>query len=86
VNYKADVKHWVLDSGCSQHMTGNDSMFTSFGDPGDHDHVTYGDNTRGRVAGLGRIAITKDFSISNVLYVESLNLICFLLLNFMILD
>jgi hypothetical protein len=30
-----------------------------------------GDNARGRVAGLERIAITKDFSISNVLYVES---------------
>jgi hypothetical protein len=45
-------KHWVLDSSCSQHMTGNDSMFTSLGDPGDHDHITYEDNTRGRVAGL----------------------------------
>jgi hypothetical protein len=53
-------------------MTDNDSMFTSLGDPGDHDHVTYADNTRGRVAGLGRIAITNDFSISNILYVESL--------------
>jgi hypothetical protein len=47
-------------------------MFTSLRDHKDHDHVTYGDNTRGRVAGLGRIVITKDFSISNVLYVESL--------------
>jgi hypothetical protein len=73
VNYKADGKHWVLDSGCSQHMTNNDSMFSFLGDPGDHDHATYGDNTRGRVAGLGRITITKDFSISNVLYVESLS-------------
>jgi hypothetical protein len=54
-------------------MTDNDSMLTSLEDPGDHDHVTYGDNTRGRAAGLERIAITKDFSISNVLYVESLN-------------
>jgi hypothetical protein len=54
-------------------MTGNKNMFTSLKDPGDHDHVTYGDNTRGSVAGLGRIAITKDFSISNVLYVEYLN-------------
>jgi hypothetical protein len=48
-------------------------MFISLRDPGDHDHVTYGDNTRGRVVGLGRIAIKKDFSISNVLYVESLS-------------
>jgi hypothetical protein len=53
-------------------MTGNDSMFTSLGDPGDHDHITYGDNIRERVTGLERIVITKDFFISNVLYVESL--------------
>ena len=53
-------------------MTGDDSMFTSLEDPGDHDHVTYGDNSRGRVIGLGRIGITHDLSISNVLYVEDL--------------
>jgi hypothetical protein len=54
-------------------MTDNDSMFTSLKDLRDHDHVTYGGNTRGRVAELGKIAITKDFSISNVLYIESLS-------------
>jgi hypothetical protein len=54
-------------------MTGNNSIFTSLGAPGDHDHVTYRDNTRGRVMGLGKIVITNDFSISNVLYVESLS-------------
>ena len=65
MNYKAGGKHWVLDSGCSQHMTGNDSMFTSLEDPGD--------NSWGKVLGLGRIAISKDLSISNVLFVESLS-------------
>jgi hypothetical protein len=73
VNYKAGGKHWVLDSDYSQHMIDNDSMFTSLGDPGDYDHATYGDNIRGRDVELGRIAITKDFSISNILYVESLS-------------
>jgi hypothetical protein len=73
VNHKAGGKHWVLDSGYSQYMISNDSMFTSLGHSRDHDHVTYGDNTRGRVAGLVKIAITKDFFISNVLYVESLS-------------
>jgi hypothetical protein len=71
VNYKAGGKHWILDSGCSQHMTGNDSMFTSLGDPRDHEHVTFGDNSRARIIGLGRITITKDLSISNVLFIES---------------
>jgi hypothetical protein len=73
VNYKVGGKHWIFDSDCSQQMTDNDSMFTSLGDSGDHDHVTYRDNTRCRVADLARITITNDFSISNVLYVESLS-------------
>jgi hypothetical protein len=73
VNYKADGKHWVLDSGCSQYMTSNDSMFTTLRHPGEHEYVTYGDNSRARIVGLGRIAITKDLSISNVLFVESLS-------------
>ena len=54
-------------------MTGNDSMFTTLEDPGDHEHVTYGDNSREKELGLGRIAISKDLSISNVLFVEALS-------------
>ena len=26
VNYKARERHWVLDSGCTQHMTGDARM------------------------------------------------------------
>jgi hypothetical protein len=48
----------VLDSGCSQYMTDNDNMFTTLGDPGDHEHITFGDNLRARIIGLGRIEIT----------------------------
>ena len=72
MDYKSGGRHWVLDSRCSQHMIGDDSMFTSLEDPGDHDHVTYGDNSRVRVIGLGSIGITHDLSISNVLFVEDL--------------
>jgi hypothetical protein len=54
-------------------MTGNDNMFTTHGDPGDHEHVTFGDNSRARIIGLCRIAITKDLSISNILFVKSLS-------------
>ena len=54
-------------------MTGNDSIFTSLEDPGDHEYVTYFDNSRGKVLGLGRIAISKYLSISNVLFVEALS-------------
>ena len=54
-------------------MTGNDSMFTSLEDPGDNEQVTFGDNSKGKVIGLGKIAISNDLSISNVLFVKSLS-------------
>src|SRR6185503_17579347 len=72
--YKAGGKHSVLDSGCTQHMTGYVKMFTSLDeDVGDYEHVTFGDNSKGKVVGLGKVAITKDLSISNVLLVESVS-------------
>ena len=63
----------MLDSGCTQHMTGNDLMFTSLEDPSDNEQVTFGDNSKGKVIGLGKIAILNDLSISNVLFVKSLS-------------
>ena len=64
MNYKTSGKHRVLDSGCTQHMTGYVKMFTSLDeDVGDHEHVTFGDNSKGKVVGLSKVAITKDISL-----------------------
>ena len=38
------------------------------------DSITFGDNGKGKVKGLGKIAISNDLSISNVLLVEKLEL------------
>ena len=66
-------------------MTSYAKMFTSLDeDVGDHEHVTFGDNSKGKVVGLGKIAITKDLSISNMLLVESVSFNLLLLLNFVI--
>jgi hypothetical protein len=54
-------------------MTDNDNMFTTLEDPRDHEHVTFGDNSRARIIGLCRIVITNDLSISNILFVKSLS-------------
>ena len=48
-------------------------MFTSIDNEGSEcDKITFGDNSKGKVKGLGKIAISNDLSISNVLLVESL--------------
>ena len=47
-------------------------MFTTF-ENGSNDKITFGDNSKGKVLGLGKIAISNDLSISNVSLVEILN-------------
>jgi hypothetical protein len=65
--------HWVIDSGCTQQMTGNPRMFTSLDDNVDEqDKITFGDNSKGKVQGLGKVVISNDLSISNVLLVALL--------------
>ena len=56
----------VLDSGCTQHMTGDERMFNSINTNGNdgYDSITFVDNGKGKVKGLGKIAISNDMSIS----------------------
>ena len=64
----------VIDSGCTQHMTGDPRMFTSLDEEVDgHERITFRDNSKDKVKGLGKVAILNDHSISNVLYVASLS-------------
>ena len=65
--------HWVIDSGCTQHMTGDPCMFTSLDEVDGQERITFGDNSKGKVQGLGKVAISNDHSISNVLYVVPLS-------------
>nr|CAD39343.2 OSJNBa0094O15.12 [Oryza sativa Japonica Group] len=53
VNYRTGGSHCVLDSGCTQHMTGDRAMFTIFEVGGkEQEKVTFGDNSKGKVIGL----------------------------------
>jgi hypothetical protein len=46
-------------------------MFTQMSVEGcsTYDSITFGDNRKGKVKGLGKIAISNDHSVSNVLLV-----------------
>ena len=71
--YMAGRKEWVLDSGCTDHMTGDKDMFRELADnDSPRKYVTFGDNSKGKVVGLGKVAISHDSSIQNVMLVESL--------------
>jgi hypothetical protein len=72
----------VMDSGCTQHMTGDSRMFTSLDENvEDYDKITFGDNSKGKVEGKGKIEISSDYSIQNVLLVDSLTSISCPLVN-----
>ena len=64
----------MLDSGFTQHMTSDPRMFNSINKNKSNgiDSITFDDNGKGKVKGLGKIAISNDFSIYNMLLVESL--------------
>jgi hypothetical protein len=61
------------DSGCTNHITVERMMFTSFEkNECESDCIMFGDNSQGQVIGFGKIAITTEHSISKVLF-ESLD-------------
>ena len=45
---------WLLDSGCLRHMIGNSSIFLQLRKY-DGGYVTFGDNARGHIVGVGKI-------------------------------
>ena len=53
-------------------MTHDARMFNSINTNSNdgYDSITFGDNGKGKVKGLGKIAISNDMSIYNVLLVE----------------
>jgi hypothetical protein len=64
----------VLDSGCTNHMTGGRRMFTSFEkNECESDCITFRHNSQGQVLGFGKISITAEHSISKVFLVELLD-------------
>jgi hypothetical protein len=63
----------MLDSGCTNHITGERMMFTSFKkNECESDCIRFGDNSQGQILGFGKIVITTEHSISKIL-VESLD-------------
>jgi hypothetical protein len=62
---------WIINSRCTNHMTGEKSSYEKIEDP--QRAITFGDGNQGLVKGLGKIAISPDHSISNVFLVNSLD-------------
>jgi hypothetical protein len=72
--YASGGSSWIIDSGCTNHMTWEKKMFSSDEKNQEPQRaITFGDGNQGWVKGLGKIAISPDHSISNFFLVDSLD-------------
>ncbi|PKA48983.1 hypothetical protein AXF42_Ash019521 [Apostasia shenzhenica] len=62
---------WLLNSGCFRHMTGDKSKFISL-KPRNGGLVTFGEDTKKRIIGIGKVGKDSTTSIDKVLLVDGL--------------
>ncbi|XP_062093625.1 uncharacterized protein LOC133799644 [Humulus lupulus] len=62
---------WYFDSECSHHMTGNKLLLNNFLSRVEG-YVTFGDKSKGRIIGRGKLCLQGLPPLENVLYVEGL--------------
>ncbi|WVZ97551.1 hypothetical protein U9M48_043077 [Paspalum notatum var. saurae] len=48
---------WIMDSGCSRHMTGHRKWFSGLSHVSTKEYITFGDNGQGKVMGVGCFAL-----------------------------
>ncbi|KAK1618233.1 hypothetical protein QYE76_023750 [Lolium multiflorum] len=71
--YSSGGPKWVFDSGCTNHMTGGRGVLDQFiEDINKKSSITFGDNSKGKVLGYGKVAISKDLCLETVMLVEHL--------------
>ena len=63
---------WLMDSGCSRHMTGDKKWFSSLTPLSHKEYVTFGDDKKGKVLGTGIIMINDHFTLNDVALVNRL--------------
>jgi hypothetical protein len=61
-----------MDSGCSQHMTGNKKLFSSLTPLSHKEYVTFRDDKKGKVLSTGVIKANDCFTLNDVALVDRL--------------
>jgi hypothetical protein len=63
---------WLMDSGCSRHMTRNKKWFFSLTLLSHKEYVIFGDDKKGKVLGTGIIKVNDYFTMNDVALVDKL--------------
>jgi hypothetical protein len=63
---------WLMDSGCSRHMTRNKKWFSSLTPLSHKEYVTFEDDRNGKVLGTDIIQVNDYFTLNDVALVDKL--------------
>jgi hypothetical protein len=63
---------WLIDSGCSRHLTGNKKWFSSLTPLPHNEYVTFGDDIKGKVLDTGIIKVNNYFTLNDVALVDKI--------------
>jgi hypothetical protein len=63
---------WLMDSGCSRHMTGDAKWFSNLTAMENNEYVTFRDDKKGKVKTKGIIKVNEHFISKDVALVEHL--------------
>ncbi|WVZ58113.1 hypothetical protein U9M48_008419 [Paspalum notatum var. saurae] len=63
---------WIMDSGCSRHMTGHRKWFSSLNAVSTKEYITFGDNGQGKVLGVGSVSLSAKLSLREVAFLRNL--------------
>jgi hypothetical protein len=63
---------WLMDSGCSRHMTGDKKWFSSITPLSHKEYVTFQNDRKGKVLGTGVIKVNDHFTLNDVALVDEL--------------
>jgi hypothetical protein len=63
---------WLMDFGCSRHMTKNKKWFSSLTPLSHKEYMTFGDDKKGKVLGTGIVKVNDYFILNDVALMDKL--------------
>jgi hypothetical protein len=64
---------WLMNSGCSQHMTGNKKWFSSLTPLSYKEYATFRDDKKDKVLGTGIVKVNDYFTLNDIALVDKLS-------------
>ncbi|RVW48959.1 Retrovirus-related Pol polyprotein from transposon RE1 [Vitis vinifera] len=65
---RGGMKPWIVDTGASDHMTGDAAILQNYKPSNGHSSVHIADGSKSKIAGTGSIKLTKDLYLDSVLH------------------